>query len=443
MNAAQNSDHRDLKKILSSIFGSGAMAILGMIATFFVGVQLARYMSADDFGLYSGVISVFFIAMIPPQLGMPTVVMRRIANMEVNLPYPGEISGMIVFSMIIIPLTGLVCSTAAAGVLKLYGWASYAAYGIGLICLYPLIALASGILIGFGKVTLSQGLEQVVRPLFFSVFLFAAQYTMGQVSIQLAMAAHIGALAMAVTFLGLACVFYLHRHKIWSQPIYTLRPWLSSGIPIIGAEIFRSYSAHIGILISGIFVATASLGDLRIALTIATLFGFPQTVANLAVTPVVARLHAAGERQNLQYAASATTALVATVQLIGFTILFFFGTPLITSVFGSDYADSVPLMLILVVGHVVLGMMGPVGTILMMAGQERRVFVVVVVVGIIQTVLSFILLPIMGVTGAAWAGAFALVSQGLLYGLTAWKHFGYQVHILASLPNLMRRRHRF
>ena len=427
-----------LRRVLSSVFGSGAMTIAGMGVTFLVGVQLARYMRPEDFGLYSGVLAVFFIAMIAPQLGLPILAMRKIASRTASDADAGggEIAGLLLFALLVIPLAGGVCTLIASGVLQLYGWTGYGFYGLGLICLYPMIAFGSRVLIGLGHVTLSQGLERLLRPALFALTLYIAHSSTGTLDVAGAMAAHLLSLALATIVIALVVFRAILREHIWAPPHYTVRPWMGAGLPIVGAEIFRSFNAQIGMLISGFFVATASLGDLRIALTIATLFGFPQTVATLAVAPVVARLHAEKDKTGLEKITAVTTVMVAALQLIGFAILFAAGTPLVSIAFGPDYAGAVPPMLVMVLGHVVMGMTGPAGTVLMMAGQERYMFRIVIVVGLAQTALALVLIPSLGVMGAAIAATLAIATQGVLYTLTARRLFTYRLDVLSSFFRL-------
>lgn len=436
--SAPLADNSVLRRVLSSIFGSGAMSVLGMGVSFLVGVQLARYMAPDSFGIYSGVIAIFFIAVIPPQLGLPTMFVRKMANRLGDGSADNELSGMIRYAMIAVPLAGLICALISAGVLALYGWQVYALYGFGIVCLYPLIAVSRGVLIGLGLVTLSQGLEHLARPSLFALLLFLTVPSSGGMSVHGAMLAHLASLLLATCLIGGIALREIAKHRVWRAPTYAPRNWLRSGAPIVGWEIFRSYNAQMAILVSGLFVLASELGDLRIALTIATLFGFPQSVVNLALAPVVARYHEAGDSEKLQNVTALTTCLAVAAQLAAFVILALFGEVLISALFGAAYAGAAPLMMCLITGHLLLGCLGPSAIILLMANKESYVFKISMVIGVLQTIIALALLPIFGVFGAAFAASFGVAIQGVIFTFEAYRKFGYRLNVFSSAARLMR-----
>lgn len=428
----------ELGRVLGTIFGSGAMSIIGMVLALVNGIQLARYMSPESFGVYSGVIAIFFIAMIPPQLGMPMLIIRKLAARLGIGGRDAELSGLLRFAVLAVPATGLVLALVSAGVLQAYGWVAYAAYGIGIICLYPMIAILRGMLVGAGQVTLSQALEQVVRPASFAVALFLMVPESVAMSAHQAMLAHIASLVVTVTCIGLAARHALRRAEIWDTPTYELRAWTRAGMPIVGVEILRSYSAQAAIVLAGLFVVASQLGDLRIAMTIATLYGFPQSVANISVLPTIARLHAAGDRTQLLTVTAFVTVLVSGVQLIGMGIIIAFGEPLIALLFGADYVEAAPLLIILAAGSLGVSLFGPAGTVLLMTHHERSVLVATGLTAIAQTGISLALIPSYGVTGAALGAAGGMILQGALFMLYARKALDYRLDIFSATAQLLR-----
>jgi O-antigen/teichoic acid export membrane protein len=82
--------------------------------------------------------------------------------------------------------------------------------------------------------------------------------------------------------------------------------------------------------------------------------------------------------------------------------------------FGEEYKQAAPLLQILIIGQFINVITGSVGFLLNMSGHEKDMRNVVFISGSLAVVLSLILIPLYGVTGAAIATAIALASQNLL-----------------------------
>lgn len=97
------------------------------------------------------------------------------------------------------------------------------------------------------------------------------------------------------------------------------------------------------------------------------------------------------------------------------------GGPLILAAFGEAFEGAFGVMAVLGLGTVVRAMAGQAGELLVVAGKQReamRLFGLTLAVGI---VLSLVLTPLFGITGAAAASAGAMAARTLLLASTVWR----------------------
>ena len=120
-------------------------------------------------------------------------------------------------------------------------------------------------------------------------------------------------------------------------------------------------------------------------------------------------------------------------------------SPLLMRLFGPGYGDGRPVMVILAMAMLVATGCGMVTMLLLMSGRSRENLLNVVVALVSNLVLNVLLIPRMGIEGAAVAWAVAIVLSNLLplyqiqraYGLNPFGRATYRVAVLVG--DLLRR----
>jgi O-antigen/teichoic acid export membrane protein len=168
-----------------------------------------------------------------------------------------------------------------------------------------------------------------------------------------------------------------------------------------------------GQLICGVFVSAEDLAFFSVAQRTAMLASFVLIAVNLVAAPRFAASAKQGEISVLR----ATSLFCSRIMLL-------FATPVLIvmlcvphffmGLFGEEYKQAAPLLQILIIGQFINVITGSVGFLLNMSGHEKDMRNVVFISGSLAVVLSLILIPLYGVTGAAIATAIALASQNLL-----------------------------
>lgn len=200
--------------------------------------------------------------------------------------------------------------------------------------------------------------------------------------------------------------------------------WLGSGLP--PREMLRySWPLAISELISNVWTRV----DLWLILVLlgpekAAIFAVMVTITNGLRTvrqtfdplliPIVSNMKAEDLATNLRPSFSYATNMVSTIQLfIACFILFFPGE--ILSLAGKDYAIEIFAFALLLMGNLVNGFLGLNGLVMLGMGKSRIVLGATVCVLILNLLLSWLLIPRLGITGAAISASLALLLLNLVF----------------------------
>ncbi len=272
-----------------------------------------------------------------------------------------------------------------------------------------LLVVTGAVFAGHRQVALGQIPEQVLRPLFLLALL--AGWSLLQTAPLSASE------AMAVTACG-ACgalvasaIIYrwqIARPDVAVAPKYLHHHWMAAVGPLFLFGMAHAINTHVGVFLIGVFVNVEEVGLYRVAVQCVTLVIVGQQVVNMAISPRMAELYSTDQMEELQLLVKRAVRTSFLVASFVAGILMFFGDRIIELLFGASFASSYSALSILCVGHLASVAIGPVGALLNMAGQERAAFRGVAVAAVINVGLNVLLIPQLGMHGAALAAVATL-----------------------------------
>ena len=416
--------------------GSGAVQAVGMLLTFVVGVQLARGLGVEGYGQYGIAMAVIALLSIPGEFGLPKLVTREVAAASAKNDLP-RLFGVLRWA----DRMSLRVALPIAALVGMVSWlvadheASRvaAAIAVGAVII-PLIALArirGAALQGLRFVVLGQTAFELVRPLIFSMLLFALFMARPEASAADAMVLNVLTAAAALVL----CYLWLRARLPAGPPVQTVqqgRRWLASALPMAMTDGLRILQPQIGMLLLGVLSTSADAGLFRVAVTTAAMTAVPLTLGNTILAPVIAGLHAEGDRRRLQKlstrAAQAMTAGVLTLGLV----LVFGGPWLVGLVFGPEFAPAYPVLVLVCAGQFISGLFGANAILLNMTGHERRVTRAMIVALVVNIALALALVPLWGAVGAAAGFVGSLVAWNVVTWLDARKFLGIETSVLTA-----------
>lgn len=169
-------------------------------------------------------------------------------------------------------------------------------------------------------------------------------------------------------------------------------------------------------LILGGFGSAEDVGLFNAAQRTAFVITFILMVFNGVLPPRIATLHSEGNHKELETMVLRST-LYMTVVAMPLAALFIFFPGQVLALFGSEFREAAPHLLLLSIAQFINVCTGSVGVLLNMTGNEKIMRNLVFCVGGSGFLMAMALIPLLGIWGATISLIAAIVGQNLL---AAW-----------------------
>lgn len=429
------------RKLLRTGGGTFVVRIAALLATFVGSIVLARGLGPSGFGVYSYAFAIVTLLAVPVQLGVPTLIVRETARGKTEGNW-ARVRGIWWWAGSRVMIASVLIVTAGLSVVLLLRdsispdqfWTLVFAFA-----LIPLIALGrvrGAALRGLGHIVKGQLPEEVLRPVFLMTLVAIPVWLLAEdLTPYRAMAFHAVAAGLAF-IIGFVLL-------IKARPADMLREtrretdspaWMAALWPltlIAGLEVITQQT---DVLMIGFWKPAEDVGYYKIAMSAAALTGFGLRVVSLTVGPQVVRHCTNKNTTELAHLAkwSAGFGLLFTVPVV--IIFGFWGSDILTLVYGAAFANAYAPLLILVVSQVVNSFFGICLLLLNMSGHERDSLRGVMMSTGANVVLNAILIPMYGIVGAAMA---TLLSVAFL-NLIVWRLVRLRLGIDSSALSLLK-----
>jgi O-antigen/teichoic acid export membrane protein len=189
---------------------------------------------------------------------------------------------------------------------------------------------------------------------------------------------------------------------------------ISFALILFGMQALEFTSGQSDRIMLGIYLNAREVGIYSVAATMVGFVGLFLQSINQIFAPTIAELFAKGEHDLLLrlYQTLTKWSLGLTIPLaLGIMI---FAKPLM-GVFGPDFREGWPVLAIATVGQLVSCGVGSVGLLLLMSDQQKRMVRAQAITVFLTLGLNFLLIPRIGLIGAAIASAATNTSLNLLW----------------------------
>ncbi|MBL7923955.1 MAG: flippase [Bacteroidia bacterium] len=176
-------------------------------------------------------------------------------------------------------------------------------------------------------------------------------------------------------------------------------------------------------LVIGIYRTEAEVGFYDTAFKISSASAAVLMAVNAIQAPTFAEIHSKQDHKRLRnYVFNSTRILFYATAPITFALLLF--PELILSIFGKDFSVSARSLQILAIGNFFNCITGSVGILLMMTGYQRQYNRIIVLAAIIGISLNFLLVPILGIEGAAISSTASKIFWNLISVIYVYRKLG-------------------
>lgn len=415
----------ELNSLYRKFSGTACLILVSRGLALILGVIYARYLGPEQYGLYTFVLSVISLAILPVVAGLPALLVREIASfqLESNWPY---LIGIINWSRIyVITVSITMMFFLYLGVfLNLFDESISSMLWIAVL-LIPFkggCAQQSAIFNGFRMPILAQLPTQILAPTF-TLFIFLVFIILG-VNVTAEVAINISVLTAFCSFFTSAILIKLKlklKNKAYESE-YSLKKWHKSLLPFTLMALIGTLNTELATIVLGASSNNESVAYFKVAMQAISLIVLGLTSVNTVIMPNVARLYKQGDLKQTQLLLTKSVRLSTLVSFPIIITLIVFGEPLIKLLFGGDYLDAYPLLVILCFGQCFNVLMGSVGLVLNMTGNENSALKALLITLGINVASLLILVPLYGAIGAAIAVSLGLVCWNVLMAIDVWRY---------------------
>lgn len=209
---------------------------------------------------------------------------------------------------------------------------------------------------------------------------------------------------------------------------YEVKTWFGVSLPILMVEGFYLLLTNTDILVLQQFRTPDDVAVYYGAAKTLTLIAFVHFAVSAAVAHRFSEYHVTADHARLQQIVADSirwtfwASLAATVVILG-------AGRLLLSLFGPRFVDGYHLMFILTVGLLARASVGPVERLLNMLGEQRSCAMVYGAAFALNLILCVLLIPRLGVEGAAISTSIALTVESVLLFWVTKARLGFHVFI--------------
>ncbi len=424
--------------LVKAVSGSAGLRIAGMGFGFLVGVQLARGLGAEGYGIYGVAMSIIALLTVPTEFGLPQLLTREVAVAKVKRDW-GRMKGILRWSSRVSLLISAVIGVGVVAWLLLSGQGLGSPLGMTLLAgvlMVPVAAqlsMRSAALRGLQLIVRGQVPDVLLRPMLYSALLFIASLWFVPMTPALAMVLGVMSAAAALV----VTLYMLH----WSMPtdvaaasaVVDSRAWWHSALPMALTEGMRVLQSHLLILILGWMVVMSEVGIFRMASSIMLLVSMPISLFNILNMPLIARLHSANETRRLQRMLGATAAGMTIGSLVLCVPFVFAGEKILALVFGSEFSAGNGVLLVLSASVLTSAAFGTSAALLNMTGHPEQVARASLLSLVCLAVTAVPLIHFFGTMGAAVSYLISTTVWSLRMWLSSKEHLSLDPSILSLL----------
>lgn len=422
-----------LQRLLGALAGSAGVRFVGIGLTFLVGVQLARALGPEGYGIYGSVMAIIAITAVPAQIGLPPLLTREVAT-------PRDTAGLGALKTFLLVAAAGVAAVATLEVVVLGGltvWSSELFGGAGdslwwglpLVPFLALTALALGAIRGLNYVVWAQVYDALIRPMLFAGSLLVLG---ARLDVHWALALH-GAAAAVTLMLAFGHLLRILPERLRRAPFAPFDGRLARGAgAFAGTEVLRVVDGQYAILVLGILGTMEEVGMFRVGLSLAGFVALPYALVNAVIMPYLARFHTHGDHDRLRLLCSGSVLVMVSTTALGVFALGLLGENGIAWLLGEDFRRSWFLMMAISGAFFVRTLVGPAAMVLYMCGAESRVpsgYGLGLVVGAMAMWLSE---PSLGPVSGALGLALAEITRGLWWWYCARTQLGVDVSLFSA-----------
>ena len=210
---------------------------------------------------------------------------------------------------------------------------------------------------------------------------------------------------------------------------YDLKTWLGTSLPIFIVEGFYLLLTYVDILALEHLRSPDEVAVYYAGARLLAIVAFVYFAIAGATTHKFTKYHVAGDTEKLKSFFAETARWTFWPSLVVCAGILAFGKPLL-SLFGANFERGYAVMFILAVGMLARAAVGPAERLLNMLGERKQCAGVYAIAFAVNLALCLLLIPHIGIEGAATATSAALVVESIMLYRMAARRLGHHLFLM-------------
>lgn len=399
---------------------------------------LARALGVNAFGAYTYSVTWARLTANLCQLGGPSSALRLVPQYSVQERW-SDVAGVLRrFRQVPFWLGVLVAAAASSLIVVVGGTDSSTAALVAALSLAPLAALIEV------QVSLARAFERLFRA-FFPWLVLQPLVLMAGVGAALALGAELTAVdAIAITAISYVFVMAVQawvlrrsvpRKVQEASPTFAVREWAHVSLPIYLSNVVQLTFSRLDVVMVGLLKSPRDAGIYAVAMRVGGLASILQAGMASVVAPRISRLHWSGrqhDRGKVEHLVLTAVRWTFLPSLVLTALLCGLAGPIL-EVFGPAFEAGRTVLVLIALGQLVSVGSGLVGWLMNMTGQQRMSAAVFGGTAVLTIVGYLVLIPWLGINGAAIANGGAVVVRSLVLNVVVRRRLGARISVWRAL----------
>ncbi|OBT19345.1 hypothetical protein A9263_15200 [Vibrio cyclitrophicus] len=417
------------KYFLKKLFSAAIIQFSSKMLILVIGVLLARKLGPENYGQYSFIISIITVSIIPAVAGIPQLFIREISKYTKDQDY-GKIKGLLFWGGKHLTIVAVISYLLVVTIIGYFDFLEFSISSILFIFfaipLKAFVMMFGGYFNAIKKTTKSQIISALVPPLIFSLSL-TFLYFIDCFSMTFVVYANTSSYLMA--FL-VASYFFKNEVGVLFKSVksqHLSSHWRKALIPFSLLFIMTTMNTEISILLLGTLSDPRSVGLFKVSLQMMTAITIIINSLNVIIAPQIADKK--DDYDLLQEITNKSVRYSTIICLPCFIILLVYPVEFIQFIFGEEYREAASIIQIVTIGYLFNVIVGPVGMLMNMTGNEKLSIKVLLESFVLNIILLILLIPPLGIMGASLSISISMIYWKVKLSYISYKKIGIKTWI--------------
>lgn len=388
-------------KLVESFFGRGSFIIF----TLLFSLVCTRLYGAEIFGEFTYAFTLVQIIMIIPKAGLDSGLMYSIPkNKYKHVSF--SFSTNFIISLFLIGLSWIVIDDI------------YIKLMLPLIWLISAEKIFFGIYRSEGRIKEYYFINGFLTMLLRVLIIIGFYYLTGKNEYSIAIGVYI-------SFIFSNIMYFIQNKNKFNKIIFD-KAYLKYSFTLVLATMMATLINRVDILMLGNMTTNTDVGIYQITFQVSNVLSSLLLIFNTVFAPEIAKLFHNGKKFEMNRLYIRATRFL-TVSSFLITLIIIIGSNFILFIFGSEFVDGQVALILRSLGQFVNVAVGGVWLMLSMTGEPKFQMYANIVAFIINIVLNFVLIPVYGINGAAFASMVTIMFTNIVGYIIVSRRFNVKV----------------